>query len=75
MTLTSPPHFRQANLDHFESIVEAVVDWVPEGSAVCELYAGVGVLGINCASKASLVRCSDLNAFNPRSFERARWVI
>lgn len=68
----SPPLFRQANLDHFESIVEAVVEWVPEGSGVCELYAGVGVLGLNCARKARFVRCSDVNSFNPRSFERSR---
>lgn len=68
----SPPLFRQANLDHFERIVEAVVEWVPEGSGVCELYAGVGVLGLNCALKARFVRCSDVNSFNPRSFERSR---
>eukprot|EP00752_Nemacystus_decipiens_P008520 g7609.t1 len=68
----SPPLFRQGNLDHFESIVEAVVDWVPEGSAVCELYAGVGVLGLNVATKAAFVRCSDVNSFNPRSFEKSR---
>lgn len=49
------------------------MDWVPEGSGVCELYAGVGVLGLNCASKASFVRCSDVNSFNPRSFDRSRW--
>lgn len=68
----SPPLFRQGNLDHFERIVDEVVEWVPEGSGVCELYAGVGVLGLNCASRASFVRCSDVNAFNPRSFERSR---
>ncbi|CAM9890503.1 unnamed protein product [Ectocarpus sp. 13 AM-2016] len=68
----SPPLFRQGNLDHFESIVQAVVDWVPEGSGVCELYAGVGVLGLNVAAKAAFVRCSDVNSFNPRSFERSR---
>ncbi|CAM9562748.1 unnamed protein product [Scytosiphon promiscuus] len=68
----SPPLFRQGNLDHFEAIVEAVVDWVPEGSGVCELYAGVGVLGLNVAAKAAFVRCSDVNSFNPRSFERSR---
>lgn len=70
--LVSPPLFRQGNLDHFERIVQAVIDWVPEGSGVCELYAGVGVLGLNCAHKASFVRCSDVNSFNPRSFERSR---
>lgn len=53
--------------------MEAVVDWVPEGSGVCELYAGVGVLGLNVAAKAAFVRCSDVNSFNPRSFEKSRW--
>lgn len=48
------------------------MDWVPEGSGVCEMYAGVGVLGLNVAAKAAFVRCSDVNSFNPRSFERSR---
>ena len=48
------------------------MDWVPEGSGVCELYAGVGVLGLNVAAKAAFVRCSDVNSFNPRSFEKSR---
>lgn len=52
-----------------------MVDWVPEGSGVCEMYAGVGVLGLSCASKAAFVRCSDVNSFNPRSFERSRYLL
>ncbi|CAN0416288.1 unnamed protein product, partial [Discosporangium mesarthrocarpum] len=68
----SPPLFRQSNLDHFEKIVEAVVAWTPEEAAVCELYSGVGVLGLSVAHKCRFVRCSDVNSFNPRSFEKTR---
>jgi 23S rRNA (uracil1939-C5)-methyltransferase len=68
----SPQLFRQANLDQFSAIVAAVADWTPPGATVCELYAGVGVLGLNVLHKAEWVRCSDVNSANPRAFERAR---
>ncbi|KAG5177747.1 S-adenosyl-L-methionine-dependent methyltransferase [Tribonema minus] len=68
----SPALFRQANLDQFGRIVEAVREWTPNGAAVCELYAGVGLLGLSVADKAEWVRCSDVNAANPRAFARAR---
>jgi 23S rRNA (uracil1939-C5)-methyltransferase len=65
-----PQLFRQANLDHFEGVVNAVAELVPEGSDVCELYAGIGILGVNALGRARSVRCSDINAFNPRAFSR-----
>ena len=68
----SPPLFRQGNLDQFEQIVATVNRWVPEGSTVCELYAGVGVLGFNVLQKAEWVRCSDVNPANERAFERVQ---
>jgi 23S rRNA (uracil1939-C5)-methyltransferase len=68
----SPQLFRQANLDQFSAIVAAVADWTPPGATVCELYAGVGVLGLNVLHKAEWVRCSDVNSANPRAFERAK---
>jgi 23S rRNA (uracil1939-C5)-methyltransferase len=68
----SPQLFRQANLDQFSAIVAAVADWTPAGATVCELYAGVGVLGLNVLHKAEWVRCSDVNSANPRAFERAK---
>ncbi|KAG8469056.1 hypothetical protein KFE25_007574 [Diacronema lutheri] len=61
-TFEFPPFvFRQANLDAFEAIVRQVADAVPAGAAVAELYAGVGILGLNCVERALSVRCSDVN--------------
>ena len=57
-----PQIFRQANLDAFESgIIPAVAKNVPEGSTVAELYAGIGILGLNVAHRAAEVTCSDSN--------------
>ncbi|KAJ1618514.1 hypothetical protein T492DRAFT_452958 [Pavlovales sp. CCMP2436] len=57
-----PPFiFRQANLDAFEGIAREVAESVTEGSRVTELYAGIGLLGLNCAERVLSVRCSDVN--------------
>lgn len=42
----SPFAFRQGNLDGFDVIANDVARAVPGGSKVCELYAGVGMLGL-----------------------------
>jgi len=42
----SPLVFRQGNLDGFDVIANDVARAVPGGSKVCELYAGVGMLGL-----------------------------
>ncbi len=42
----SPLAFRQGNLDGFDVIANDVARAVPGGSKVCELYAGVGMLGL-----------------------------
>lgn len=57
----SPLVFRQANLDAFSHIVLAVADFVPSGSEVCELYAGVGAIGLALRPKLGGLRCSDGN--------------
>lgn len=57
----SPWVFRQANLDGFERIVERVAARVGEDARVCELYAGIGLIGLNCLERARSVRCSDVN--------------
>lgn len=73
----SPLTFRQGNLDGFDVIANDVARAVPGGSKVCELYAGVGVLGLTAlahhADGDSLgwIRCSDENAANPRCFKRS----
>lgn len=74
----SPRVFRQGNLDGFEAIATEVARLVPPGAAVCELYAGVGLLGLTAlvhhfeaGSPLAFLRCSDENPSNPRCFERA----
>jgi tRNA/tmRNA/rRNA uracil-C5-methylase (TrmA/RlmC/RlmD family) len=80
----SPLCFRQGNLDGFDIIANDVARAVPSGSKVCELYAGVGLLGLTSLSyhhnnvnedgtKEPLVwvRCSDENPANPRCFSRS----
>jgi len=42
----SPLAFRQGNIDGFDVIANDVARAVPGGSKVCELYAGVGMLGL-----------------------------
>jgi len=74
----SPLAFRQGNMDGFDIIANDVARAVPAGSKVCELYAGVGLLGLTSlvyhhnlhGEEGSLVwvRCSDENPANTRCF-------
>jgi len=60
----SPQIFRQSNLDAFEKgIIPAVIRHIPAGSTVAELYSGIGVLGLNAATTAKVVLCSDTNEY------------
>jgi len=43
----SPHVFRQGNLEGFGEIAREVREAIPSGSRVCELYAGVGLLGLS----------------------------
>ena len=46
----TPSAFQQGNLEGFDA-VEMHIDWdIPPGSIFCELYAGVGVLGLTALS-------------------------
>jgi 23S rRNA (uracil1939-C5)-methyltransferase len=75
----SPLTFRQGNLDGFDILALHVARTVPMGSKVCELYGGVGVLGLTCLayhyynSKEPMqwLRCSDENPANVRCFDRS----
>lgn len=77
----TPLTFRQGNMDGFDIIATDVARLVPAGSKVCELYAGVGLLGLtalayqhdNSSSGNGLrwLRCSDENPNNVRSFKRS----
>jgi hypothetical protein len=73
----SPLAFRQGNMDGFDILAIDVAKAVPGGSKVCELYAGVGVLGLTALAYHHLtspllwVRCSDENPANTRCFNRS----
>ena len=73
----SPSCFRQANMDGFDEIAMHVARCIPGGSKVCELYAGVGLIGLTALSywhkqsePLQWLRCSDENPANPRSFNK-----
>ncbi len=72
----NPLVFRQGNLDGFERIAEAVVDEVRShgGNRICELYSGVGVLGLRVWRDAGVewVRCSDENPHNLKCFNKGK---
>ena len=77
----TPKVFRQGNIDGFEIIAKTVGDIVKskKGKKVCELYAGVGLIGLSmwnnqAGSKQQFewLRCSDSNPHNLPCFERAR---
>jgi tRNA/tmRNA/rRNA uracil-C5-methylase (TrmA/RlmC/RlmD family) len=75
----SPLAFRQGNIDGFDIIATDVARAVAGGSKVCELYAGVGLLGLTSLTYHAQqnedpliwVRCSDENPANLRSFTRS----
>ncbi|EJK49064.1 hypothetical protein THAOC_32095 [Thalassiosira oceanica] len=81
----SPLVFRQANLMGFHEIAREVCEAIPGGSKVCELYAGVGLLGLSALLHhgklagangdgrlgLGFLRCSDENPSNVKCFERA----
>ena len=76
----SPLVFRQGNMDGFDILANDVARHIPGGSKVCELYAGVGVLGLSALSYHAeqtggkplvWVRCSDENPSNQRCFSRS----
>ena len=74
----TPLTFRQGNLDGFDILALDVARAVPPGSKVCELYGGVGILGLTALAyhhnnnhPLPWLRCSDENPSNPRCFQRS----
>lgn len=74
----TPMTFRQGNMDGFDILANDVARSIPGGSKVCELYAGVGVLGLTTlafhekhGNPLQWLRCSDENPANPRCFQRS----
>lgn len=76
----SPLAFRQGSMDGFDVLATDVARAIPEKSRVCELYAGIGVLGLTALAyhhnstggePLTWIRCSDENPANPRCFYRS----
>ena len=74
----SPLTFRQANMGGFDILAQDVARKVPAKSRVCELYAGIGVLGLTALvyhddlqQPLTWVRCSDENPANSKCFQRS----
>lgn len=59
-----PDAFGQANPTLAARIVEQIHDWVPSGSRVLELYAGVGAIGLGLLAKGCTL---ELNEVGPGS--------
>ena len=78
----SPKAFRQGNMDGFDIISQYVARSIPPGAKVCELYAGIGILGLTALSfhsirngtegnqKLTWLRCSDENPENIKLFQQ-----
>lgn len=67
-----PPNvFRQANLKGFAKIIDAIRGWIPEKCKLCELYGGVGTIGLNCLDLCKKLECSDENPYNEACFNAA----
>lgn len=65
-----PDAFGQQNLDAYEAVVQRIAAFVPEGSDVLELYAGVGAIGLSLLPRASRVRLNELSAGSLRGLQQ-----
>ena len=67
----SPAGFSQANMDLFESIVQAIVDNIDERAHVVEYYAGVGSIGLAVATKCRSLKAVEFTKEAKIMFEKA----
>jgi tRNA/tmRNA/rRNA uracil-C5-methylase (TrmA/RlmC/RlmD family) len=66
-----PQVFRQANIEFFErKVIPFVRKFVPEGCRAAELYAGLGVIGLNIADLTHELLLSDSNPFVGDVFDK-----
>ena len=64
-----PGAFAQAHLELFEKLVSTVQSWIPAGSRVAELFAGVGVIGASLLSRLKSLLLVESNPFAKASFD------
>lgn len=67
-----PGAFGQGNLDLADSIVSTVHGWVPEGSRILELYAGVGPIGLGLVRRAASVTFNEVAPESLAGLEQGR---
>ncbi|GLJ47770.1 hypothetical protein SUGI_1008990 [Cryptomeria japonica] len=69
----SPGSFAQANTQAFTSMLYKLCKYVKRGSAVVELYAGVGIIGLCLAAnrKCRSVKCIEINKESKLPFEKS----
>jgi tRNA/tmRNA/rRNA uracil-C5-methylase (TrmA/RlmC/RlmD family) len=67
-----PACFAQAHLELFEQILSSIRSSILPGQRVVEFYAGVGVIGLNCAEKSRHVVCSEINPYAERCFQLSK---
>jgi tRNA/tmRNA/rRNA uracil-C5-methylase (TrmA/RlmC/RlmD family) len=69
-----PPNvFRQANLDAFTQIVIKIREYVfqEQVDAICELYGGVGTIGLHLVDLCKTLVSSDENPHNKACFDKS----
>ena len=63
-----PACFMQAHLSLFEELVRSVQRNMKKDKKVIDLYAGVGVIGLNCAKQSKAVTCVEWSPFAEECF-------
>jgi tRNA/tmRNA/rRNA uracil-C5-methylase (TrmA/RlmC/RlmD family) len=67
-----PGAFSQAHWTLFEQLAKQVVEWVPNGSKLLEIYAGVGSMGMLAAHKCKSVDLVENNLCSYVSFQEKK---
>lgn len=67
-----PSHFGQANIQMYERLIFDIQKHVMQNSVICELYAGIGVIGLSLANQSKEVRISELEPKAEQFFTLAK---
>ncbi|MCE5294315.1 MAG: hypothetical protein LLF94_06845 [Chlamydiales bacterium] len=66
-----PSHFGQANLQMYERLILDLQKHVMSDSIICELYSGIGVIGLSLAKQSKEVRLVELEPTSKMYFTLA----
>ncbi len=67
-----PACFGQSHLTLFEEVLRRITGWIGSDRRVLELYAGIGVIGLNLASQGNQIMCVEQNPYAAECFELSR---